>query len=265
MHPLITLLTDFGLRDGYVGVMKGVIYRIAPTVQIADITHAITPQNVMEGSLILSRSYRYFPPGSIHLAVVDPGVGTHRRPLAAQIGQHFFICPDNGLLTPVLAEAEKAGLPIHLVHLDQPRFWLPQISTVFHGRDIFAPVAAHLAAGTPLKDLGSPLTDPRRLELPRPQPILGGWQGQVMIVDRFGNLSTNLERALFGEHQPKQVAIAGRVINGLVSTFGDRPAGELVALFGTENELIVSVVNGSAAAETGARVGDTVTVTLGAP
>jgi hypothetical protein len=261
MH-IITLLTDFGVRDGYVGIMKGVIYGIAPNAHITDITHTVSPQNVMEGSLVLSRSYRYFPPGTIHLAVVDPGVGTRRRPLAGKIGEHFFVCPDNGLLTPVLDEAEQAGLPIALVHLDQPRFWLPQVSTVFHGRDIFAPTAAHLAAGVLLDALGSPLSDPQRLDLPHPQPAPGGWQGQVDSVDHFGNLCTNLKRALFAGRAPQQVQIAGRIIAGTVNTFGDRPPGELVALFGTEDDLVISLVNGSAAAETGAGVGTPVTVRL---
>jgi len=117
--------------------MKGVIYRITPDAKIADISHAIRPQDVREGSLVWFRSIPFFPPGTIHVGVVDPGVGTNRRPIAARLGEHYFVCPDNGLITPLLEQAEQAGEPVEIVHLDQPRFWLPEVSNVFHGRDIF--------------------------------------------------------------------------------------------------------------------------------
>jgi S-adenosylmethionine hydrolase len=219
---------------------------------------------VREGCLALGRSYRYFPSGSIHVAVVDPGVGTQRRGIAAQLGDHFFVCPDNGLLTLALDDAEKDGAEIHIVQLDRPRYWLPQVSSVFHGRDVFAPVAAHLANGIALDDIGSPITDPQRIDLPQPQQSQAGWQGQVIEVDRFGNLSTNLTRAHLTPYKHIRVRIAGREINGLAGTFGERPAGELVAVYGTEDDLMIAVVNGSAAAETGAQVGTPVDVIVGA-
>lgn len=262
---VITLLTDFGLKDGYAGVMKGVIYRIAPGVQIADISHTLPPQNIREGSLALSRTYRYFPEGSIHVAVVDPGVGTHRRPMAGRIGTHFFVCPDNGLITPILVEAEKAGLPVELVHLDQPRYWLPQVSNVFHGRDIFAPAAAHLANGVSLSQLGSPITDPARLPQPEPQAVPGGWKGAVNFIDRFGNLGTNLVRQQIEDRGQLRVKIAGREIVGLSEAFGDGPVGQLIALLGPDDELMIAVNQGSAANETGAREGDPVEVSFIAP
>jgi S-adenosylmethionine hydrolase len=260
---IITLLTDFGLQDGYPGIMKGVIWGIAPEVQIADLTHLISPQNILAGALALSRAAPYFTPGTIHLAVVDPGVGTQRRPLAAQIGASFFVGPDNGLCTALLEQAGAKGQPVLAVHLDQPRFWLPEVSNVFHGRDIFAPVAAHLANGVLLTDLGSPISDPPRLDLPRPRRAGAGWVGQVIIVDNFGNLSTNLERKHLEGLGEVRLRAGGRELHGIVNTFGDRPPGELVALYGEVGDLTISIVNGSAAGELHCGVGDPIEVLPG--
>src|SRR4030042_2951302 len=140
--PVITLLTDFGIRDGYPGVMKGVIWKIAPDVQIADISHSIKPQNIQQGAIALARTASFFPAGTIHVAVVDPGVGTGRRPIGLHLGEHYFVGPDNGIFTLVLEHAESKQDFVAVVHLNQSNYWLPQISHVFHGRDIFAPVAA---------------------------------------------------------------------------------------------------------------------------
>ncbi len=257
---LITLLTDFGLQDGYTGVMHGVIYRIVPDAVIVDLTHLVPAQDVREGSLAWSRAYFYFPEGTVHVAVVDPGVGTQRRPIAARVGSYFFVCPDNGLLTPILADAEKAGVPFEIVHLDRPRFWLSQVSHVFHGRDIFSPVAAHLANGVPLDELGSRIDDPVRLPAREPAAHGGGWQAEVISIDHFGNLTTNLEPHHLAGMKKILVRIAGRQIDGLVSTFGERPPGELVALFDSDDRLAISIVNGSAARELGAAVGTPVEV-----
>ena len=264
---LITLLTDFGLQDGYPGIMKGVIWGISPDVQIADLTHSIHPQNILEGALALGRAAPFFPPGTIHLAVVDPGVGTRRRPIAAQIGVSFFVGPDNGLCTALLDQAadgvQPRGHPWQVVHLDQPRFWLPEVSNVFHGRDIFAPVAAHLANGVPLTELGTPISDPQRLELLRPRRAGRGWVGQVIIVDNFGNLSTNLERKHLEGLGEVLVRAGGREVHGIVNTFGERQPGELVALIGEVGDLTVSIVNGSAARQLHCGVGDLVEVLPG--
>jgi hypothetical protein len=259
----ITLLTDFGLKDGYVGVMKGVIWSIAPQAQIADITHQIRPQNVMEGALALGRATPYFPPGTVHVAVVDPGVGTQRRPIAARLGIRFFVGPDNGLCTVMVEQARRQGAEIRFYHLDQPRYWLPAVSNVFHGRDIFSPVAAHLVNGVPIEALGAPISDPVLLALPEPQRHGGGWRGQVMVVDNFGNLSTNLTRQHLLEQGAVTVRIAGQSVRGLVRTFGDGEPGQLVALIGEEDELTISIVNGDAAAALGAGVGDPVEVLPG--
>ncbi|MDD5371492.1 MAG: SAM-dependent chlorinase/fluorinase [Anaerolineaceae bacterium] len=254
--PTITLLTDFGLRDGYSGVLKGVIWNIFPDAQIADISHTIHPQDVREGALALMRTVFFFPEGSIHLAVVDPGVGTQRRPIAMRLGSHAFVGPDNGLFSLVLEYAERQDWPVEIVHLDQPRYWQPTISRVFHGRDVFAPVAAHLAAGVPINQVGKPIRDPVRLALPQPQRNSSGWHGQVISVDYFGNLSTNLKREQLERMGALTVTIAGQTILGLARTFGDRPTGELIALYGTSDDLVVAVVNGSAQDRLGVGVGE---------
>lgn len=253
---IITLTTDFGLKDGNVGVMKGVILGLAPEVSLVDLSHGIRPQNLREGAWILGRSAPYFPPGSIHVAVVDPGVGTARRPIAARLGDQNFVGPDNGLLTPLLERAEQNGGAVEIVWLDQPRFWRVEISQVFHGRDIFSPVAAHWARGVPLQDLGTPLADPVRLSLPLPEKLGAGLRGEVMHVDSFGNVASNIRREDFAGWGEVEVRLRDAKIRGLVRTFGDRPPGELIALFGSTGHLIVSVVNGSAAERLGVEVGD---------
>ena len=260
MPKIITLLTDFGLKDGNVGVMKGVIWGLAPQVQIADLSHHIGPQNVPEAALILLRSAPYFPTGSIHVVVVDPGVGTLRRPLAARIGEQYFVGPDNGVVSMWLAQAEVQGMPIRFVHLNRPQYWLAEVSHVFHGRDIFAPAAGHLAAGVALAGLGEAITDPLRLEFAQPERSAAGWRGEVIHIDHFGNISTNIRLEHLGKPGRVQVRLGEAVIDGLVDTFGERLPGSLVALYGSTGNLIVAVVNGSAAGLLGSRVGDPVDV-----
>jgi len=257
---LITLLTDFGMRDGYPGVMKGVIYRISPAVKIADLSHDISPQNIREASQVWARACGFYPEGTIHVGVVDPGVGTQRRPIAARIGDAFFVCPDNGLLTPLLEEAGQTRREIEIVHLNQPRFWLPQTSAVFHGRDIFAPVAAHLANETPLSELGAPIRDPVLLQTPQPEATENGWRGEVTAIDHFGNVSTNLKQETIPAQKVVRVRIHGKEILGLSQTFGDHAAGELIALIDSDGRLAIAVVNGSAAQEIGVQIGDKVEV-----
>lgn len=259
---VITLLTDFGLKDGNVGVMKGVIWSIAPWVDIADLSHQISPQNVPEAALILSRSAPYFPVGTVHVVVVDPGVGTARRPIAARLGEHYFVCPDNGVLTPLLERSEHDGLPAQLVHTNNSRYWLSEISHVFHGRDIFSPVGAHLASGVPLAELGTPIDDPVRLSLPQPQQTERGWRGELIHIDHFGNLSSNIRVEHLGTPEKVSIHVCGETITGMVNTFGERPPGALVALYGSTGSLIFSVVNGSAAQRLGAQIGDPVEVII---
>jgi hypothetical protein len=256
MRPVITLTTDFGTGDDEAGVLKGVIWKICPTAQIADLSHAVTRHNILEGALLLGRTTRYFPPGTVHVAVVDPGVGTARRGIAARLGNHFFVGPDNGLISLLLEQAEQSADPIEMVELDQPRYWLPEVTHVFHGRDIFSPVGAHLAYGTPVSMLGSSITDPVRIVIPEPQPIESGWRAQVLYVDSFGNLGTNLPAGHLAGHSDWRVQISGREIDGLVQAFGDRPKGELIALIDSSIYLSISVVNGNAAAVLPAQPGD---------
>jgi S-adenosylmethionine hydrolase len=260
MHKIITLTTDFGEQDGFVGVMKGVIWTIAPGAQIADITHQIPPQNVRLGAYALWRVVPFFPPGSIHIAVIDPGVGTHRRPIGLQIGNQYFIVPDNGLITPILEDGEESGYPIEIVHLNNPDFWLPEVSHTFHGRDIFAPTGAHLAAGVPLRDLGDSISDPIRLEFSKPIKTTQGWQAHITIIDVFGNLTTDLPAKALADAKKVTFRLKDHTIDGLVTSYGHRKTGELIALVDSENYIEMSVVNGNAAQKTGGKIGDIVEV-----
>ena len=253
---VISLLTDFGLRDGNVGVMKGVIWNIAPNVQIADLSHTIEPQNIMAGILVLGRSTPYFPVGSIHIAVVDPGVGTTRRPIAARLGDQYFVGPDNGLFTRMLEKSEFEKKPVQIVHANNPKFWLKDISNVFHGRDIFSPVAAYIANGVPLTEIGEEIHDPIRFEIPKPVKKGKTWHGQIIHIDYFGNIATNIRREHLQDYKDVRVILAGTELCGMVKTFGERPVGDLIILYGSTGDLIVSVVNGSAAAKLGVKIGD---------
>jgi S-adenosylmethionine hydrolase len=258
---VITLLTDFGTRDGYAGVMKGVIWKIAPDVQIADLTHSVKAQNIQQAAIILARTVPFFPAGTINVAVIDPGVGTNRRPIGLKLGSQYFIGPDNGLFTLVLEQAEANQDQIKVVHLDQNRYWLPEISRVFHGRDIFAPSAAYLARGIKLEQIGTTIHDPIRLIIPRPEHLPGGGiRGQVIEVDNFGNLSTNIDQSQLLGMGEVSVSIAGKRIEQIVNTFGDRPIGTLISLFGTSHDLIISIVNGNAAENLHVDVGEVVDV-----
>jgi S-adenosylmethionine hydrolase len=254
--PVITLTTDFGSKDGFVGIMKGVIWGICPRAQIADISHEIGPQNVLEGAVALWRAYPFFPAGTVHVAVVDPGVGTERRALAIRAGAWYFVGPDNGLFTPVLEDAEARGWPSEVVQLTDPRYWLPDVSQTFHGRDIFAPAGAHLACGVPLRNLGQVVRDPFRLALPRPEKTAGGWRAHVLGQDSFGNLTTDLHVELIRQPERARVCIGSFEIAGVVHAYGVRPPGELVALADSQGRLEIAVVDGSAAQMTGAKVGD---------
>ncbi len=258
--PTITLMTDFGIRDGNVGVMKGVIWNICPEAQIADLSHMIGPQNIQEAAFTLSRSAPYFPKGTIHVVVVDPGVGTGRRPMAARIGDAFFVLPDNGVLTMLLDRATAQKQSIECVELKDPKYRLPVVSHVFHGRDIFAPAGGHLAAGVPMSALGPAFTDPVKIDLPKPVRSPQGLRGEVIHNDHFGNIISNIRVEDLAEALARKEGITVRLgqteIRGLVDTFGERPVGQVIALLGSTGNLIVSVVNGSAAQKLGARVGD---------
>lgn len=257
---VITLTTDFGLRDGFVGIMKGVIYGITPLAKIVDISHTIAPQDMREGAYTLWRVVPFFPPGTIHIYVVDPGVGTNRRPLAARLGDHYFVGPDNGLLTPLLQDAEQNSKSIEFVHLNNPKYWLPKISRTFHGRDIFSPVGAHLANGISFSELGTPFDDPVRMELPRPEQTESGWIAHIIAIDIFGNLTTDLPISALRGHADLLFHIQGAEVRGITESYGHKQPGDLIAVVDSEDYLEIAVVNGNAAEKLGAKVGDNVEV-----
>ncbi len=246
--PLVVLLTDFGLKDHYVGVMKGVMKDICPHLSLIDLTHEISPQDVKEGAYVLGVSYRYFPPGAVFLAVVDPGVGTERKPLALKAGDYFFVGPDNGLFTLVLKQEREFSARL----LSNHKFFRPKISETFHGRDIFAPVAAHLACGAPFSALGPELKE--LVLLPWPEPRFEGRRliGAVVHVDRFGNLITNISEEDLSRGRVARVLYRGLEIPFL-RTYGLAQRGEALCLIGSDGFLEIAVAQGSAAEKLGAR------------
>lgn len=255
---LITLTTDFGMQDGNVGVMKGVIYGVNPRARVVDLSHDIEPQNIAQAAFVLSRHYRYFPAGTIHLAVVDPGVGSERRALIVQTAEALFVAPDNGVLTSVAHDARHAIK--HIIDISNPKFWLHQISAVFHGRDIFAPVTAHLSLGVPVSAFGEEVDDMMTFPLPQVERRPGKLKGQVAHIDRFGNLLTNIcQRDLLSLVEIK-VRVRNQEIAGLSRTYADGQEGEVIAYIDSSEELAVAVVNGSARDLLDAQVGDKVEV-----
>ncbi len=257
---VLTLLTDFGTQDGFVGVMKGIIWEIAPKVQISDISHQIQPQNVRQAAETLARVFPYFGDGTVHVAVVDPGVGTRRRAIAAQIGTQFCVAPDNGLLSFILEGAEEEHLPLKIVSLDNQDYWLHDITSTFHGRDIFAPVGAYLAAGVPLEKLGTLINDPVLLDFPKATKTDEGWDAKITLIDHFGNIRTNLlTEKIEGQ---SQFRILGEKIDGIVKSYGHQKTGNLIATKDSNGYLEIAVVNGSAVKRLDAKIGDLVEVII---
>jgi len=259
--PIITLLTDFGLRDAYVGIMKGVILGFNPHARLVDLGHEIPPQDILAGALALKFAWRYFPPGTVHLAVVDPGVGSSRRGLAASILGHFFVGPDNGLFSLIFQEQEPGAV----VSLENFHYFLPQVSATFHGRDIFAPVAAHLSLRTPLTDLGPELADPVKLDIPSPRFQDTEVFGQVIYCDHFGNLISNIPFASFNswlQDRSVQIQVDGCPVTHLGITYSDAPPGALLALAGSHGYLEIASRQGSAAQILGAGPGASVQICL---
>lgn len=254
---IITLTTDFGHADTWVGVMKGVILSVFPSARIVDLTHEIPPHDVRAAALALIDAVPFFPRGTVHLAVVDPGVGGDRKPLAARKDGHFFVGPDNGVFSGFLPGE-------YVLELDRPELFLPRVSRSFHGRDLFAPVAARLAAGKSLRELGSPLADPVIIDLPRARPSGDSVAGEVVAVDRFGNLITNIPERLLPEGPlAVEVGANGRTvkISGLSACYDDGRPGKPIALVGSAGRLEIAVPHGSAAQTLAAGVGQRVKVT----
>lgn len=259
MRPLITLTTDFGTGSPYVAQMKGVILSLCREVDLVDITHAIGPQRIQEGAVVLADVTPQFPPGTIHVAVVDPGVGTARRLLYAEIGGQKYLAPDNGLLSFLI----RRESPQRTIALENRAFWPPQTSYTFHGRDILAPVAAQLALGLDPMLLGPKLDGPVMLDVAVPLKSASGIRGQVLYVDSFGNLITNItgdELGGLGDLARLTIRCAGREIHGLVPTYGHALPGELVALLDSQTRLEIAVTQGHAARELSAGEGTEVLV-----
>ena len=258
---IITLMTDFGASDHYVGVMKGVILNINPQVQIVDITHTVPPQDIHGAAFLIDSAYRYFPNGTIHVVVVDPGVGSKRRAIVCQTGTAYFVCPDNGVLTHILYNEGH----IHTVAVGNSTYFLPQVSNTFHGRDIFAPVAAHLSRGVPIRKLGNLVAKPIQLPTPKPQVTDGTIIGQIIWIDSFGNLVTNITHEILGALDGRNniVIHAGSVeINRLNRSYAESAVGKTLAIVGSTNQLEISINQGNAAQTLGLKRGDEITICM---
>jgi hypothetical protein len=246
MRPVIALLSDFGSRDHYVGTMKGVMLGICPDVTFVDITHDIAPHDVLDGAIELAAAYRFFPAGTIFLAVVDPGVGSGRRGIAAEVGEYRFVCPDNGLLSAVIRDVP----PKKVVELTERRYARPTVSRTFEGRDRFAPAAAWIAKGIQLPALGRNVPELQRLDIPQAAMTEDHLRGAVLRIDRFGNLVTNIDRKTFEKFAREagvQVTAGGATVGRLVATYADIQSGEVCALFGSTDHLELAANGGSAA------------------
>jgi len=250
--PIITLTTDFGTSDHYVGTMKGVILGIAPQARIVDISHEVRPYQIPEGAYVIARACGYFPPKTIHVVVVDPGVGSARRPILAEVGGQRYVAPDNGVLSMVFDGAEKVR------HVTAERYFLQPVSHTFHGRDVFSPVAAHLAAGVPAARFGKRIADYARLDFFHPTRTgKRFWTGLVLHIDRFGNMITNFHIDEFPHvaTRPFELNIGLRRLTRLVSNFSEAQAGELVAIVGSSGYMEVVANQASAAKLLGCEIG----------
>ena len=248
---VITLLTDFGLDDPYVGIMKGVVLSINPRAKIVDLTHKIEAGAVLQGAILILEAFPFFPKGSVHVAVIDPGVGGERSPVVVDVAGHLFVGPDNGLFWPVLEEHGKG----RVIHIKETRFFLESISHTFHGRDIFAPVGAHLSMGVDPEKMGVSMADPVVLSIPKPREREKGvLTGQILRIDRFGNLITNIRQNdldLFLEGETPMVRAGPLLIKGLHATYSDVSKGDSLALLGSSGYLEISVNMGRASEQMG--------------
>jgi S-adenosylmethionine hydrolase len=260
-RPLVAFLSDFGTRDHYAGAMKAVVLSVCPDATLVDIGHEIPAHDVLAGALELAACYRYFPAGTIFLVVVDPGVGSSRRGIAAECGDYRFVAPDNGVLSAVFRELP----PKKVVELTERKYARPTVSRTFEGRDRFAPAAGWLAKGIALVSLGRSITNFQTVDLPRPVVAARDLTGEVVRVDRFGNLITNIDRRTleaFSGGGSIVISIGGREIASIVATYADAPAGEVCALFGSTDHLEIAVNAADAAQSLGLARGAKVQVRL---
>lgn len=278
---IITLTTDFGTSDVYVGVMKGVILNINPNAQVVDITHAISPQNIHAAAFTINAAYRYFPKGTIHVIVVDPGVGSDRQAIVCETDSSFFVCPNNGVLSYLLQDIETEGACVfEAVTIENPAYLLPRVCNTFHGRDIFAPVAAHLSNGVQLAQIGTSIRDLVRFSVPAVHISDGTLTGQIINVDSFGNLITNISENVLadfllsstpnkdtvGQLEKDAVSAKFEIVAGntslkkLNSTYAESKAGEPLAIIGSFGLLEIAINLGNAEANLGLKSGDSVIV-----
>ena len=264
-RPTVTLTTDFGTNDHFVGVLKGVILVIAPDAQIVDISHAVQPFDVLDGALTISQAYSYFPSSTVHLVVVDPGVGTARRPIIAISDKYYFVAPDNGVLSLVYAQEER----MHVRHISSDHYFLQPISNTFHARDIFAPVAAYLAKQVDSHKFGDEIEDFTRFAAPKPKVVDANRMRAVILkVDRFGNLITNITPKdapmLFGaDPAPFKLVVGSKEITEIRTLYAEGAAGEVFGIMGSMGFLEIAANRGNAAQITGASKGNEVSIILG--
>jgi S-adenosylmethionine hydrolase len=259
-NPIITLTTDYGTNDHLVGTVKGVILKVNPDVTIVDITHNVVPYDLLDGALAIGSAYRYFPSKTVHLVVVDPGVGTERRPLLVSGDQHFFVGPDNGVLSMVYEREERLAVR----HVTAEHYFLQPLSKTFHGRDIFAPVAAWLTKAWQSQSFGDEIQDFVRFTLPKPKAANGVLKGVVLRIDAFGNLMTNLTMADLPEAMVKNGAFKMQVgqknVQNFSETFAKGQAGQPIAILGSSGFIEIAVNRGNAAKVLGVARGAEVTV-----
>ena len=259
MRSIVALLSDFGTRDHYAGTMKAVVLSVCPDATLIDIGHEIPPHDVLGAALELAACYRFFPSGTVFLVVVDPGVGSSRRGLVAEAGDYRFVAPDNGVLTGVFRETP----PKRVVELSERKFARATVSRTFEGRDRFAPAAGWLAKGTDLSSFGRAITDYQKLQIPEPRVDEGSVSGEVLRIDRFGNLISNIDLRTFERFAhagPTAVSAGAHEVVRTVATYAEAPAGTLCALFGSTDHLEIAVNGGNAAEMLGVARGAAVTV-----
>ena len=271
--PIVTLTTDFGASDAFAGTMKGIVYSINPSARVVDITHDVPPQDIRTGAFVFDSAYHYFPPGTVHVLVVDPAVGTNRRAIVVQSPDAYFVCPDNGLLSYAYMRGGGAlpgGEPFEAAsvappdgwkayHLTNHQYWHHPVSSTFHGRDVFAPVAGHLTAGVSPNAMGAAIDSVAAFAIPQPQPRGNRLVGSVMYVDRFGNLITNLKaKDVFMPDAHTVIELAGKRLAGLASAYQDGPPYK--GIIGSHGYLEIAAANANASQMLGVTVGDEVAV-----
>jgi S-adenosylmethionine hydrolase len=246
-NPIITLTTDYGTNDHLVGTMKGVILKINPDVTIVDISHNVTAYDLLDGALTIGSAYSYFPPKTIHVVVVDPGVGTERRPLVVSAQNQYFVAPDNGVLSVIFEREDNVAVR----HANVEHYYLSPVSNTFHGRDVFAPVAAWLTKGWQTPSMGDEITDYKKFSMPKPKEADGGLKGVVLRVDAFGNLITNFRAEHLAENAQEngnfKMQVGTHAVTKIVDTFAHGAAGEPIAYVGSSGYVEIGVNKGSAA------------------